>query len=85
MGRPVLASQLGGMIETVVPGETGWLIHPGDVDAWTAGLARAIEAGPGRLAAMGATAANRARQLYSVDAMCAATLEAYQRVLEARA
>jgi len=85
MGRPVLASQLGGMIETVLPGETGWLIPPGDVDAWTAGLARAIEAGPGRLAAMGATAANRARQLYSVDAMCAATLEAYQQVLEARA
>jgi hypothetical protein len=44
-----------------------------------------MDAGPGRLSAMGATAANRARQLYSVDAMCQATLAAYGRVLEARA
>lgn len=84
MGRPVLASNLGGMVETVLPGETGWLIKPGDAEAWTAGLRRAIEAGPARLAAMGLIAANRARRLYSVEAMCAATLKAYERVLEAR-
>ncbi len=84
MGRPVLASDLGGMTETVVPGESGRLIAPGDADAWTIGLRRAIEAGPARLAAMGQIAATRARRLYSVDAMCAATLQAYDRVLEAR-
>ena len=81
MGRPVVASQLGGMTETVVPGETGWLAAPGDVDAWTTALGRAMEAGPARLQAMGLVAANRARRLYSVDAMCAATLQAYERVL----
>ena len=37
-----------------------------------------------RLAAMGQAAANRARRLYSVDAMCEATLDAYARVLAAR-
>ncbi|MBC7165894.1 MAG: glycosyltransferase family 4 protein [Phenylobacterium sp.] len=84
MGRPVIASRLGGMTETVLPGETGWLVPPGDAEAWAAALKRALEAGPARLAAMGQIAANRARQLYSVDAMCAATLEAYERVLEAR-
>ena len=85
MGRPVLASDLGGMTETVVQGETGWRVKAGDPDAWAAAISRALDAGPGRLAAMGQTAANRARQLYSVDAMCAATLEAYEKVLEARA
>lgn len=84
MGRPVVASQLGGMTETVISGETGWLAAPGDVEAWTSTLRRAMEAGPARLQAMGRTAANRARRLYSVDAMCAATLQAYERVLEAR-
>lgn len=84
MGRPVVASQLGGMTETVIPGETGWLAAPGDVEAWTLALGRAMEAGPGRLHAMGQAAANRARRLYSVEAMCAATLQAYERVLEAR-
>jgi len=85
MGKPVLASDHGGATETVAPGETGWLVKSGDAAAWAAALARAMDAGPGRLSAMGATAANRARQLYSVDAMCQATLAAYGRVLEARA
>jgi glycosyltransferase involved in cell wall biosynthesis len=37
-GRPVIASRSGGLAETVVDGETGILIEPGDVDA----LAHAI-------------------------------------------
>ncbi|MEO8113211.1 MAG: glycosyltransferase family 4 protein [Phenylobacterium sp.] len=85
MGRPVIASNDGGAIETVVEGVTGWLVAPGDVEAWAAALRRAIDVGPGRRHEMGLTAANRARQLYSVDAMCAATLAAYERVLEAHA
>ena len=85
MGRPVLASDLGGMTETVVHGETGWRVAPGDPEAWAGAINRALEAGPGRLAAMGQAAANRARRLYSVDAMCEATLKAYEQVLEARA
>ena len=68
----------------MIPGETGWLAAPGDVEAWTLALGRAMEAGPVRLQAMGLVAANRARQLYSVDAMCAATLQAYEQVLGAR-
>ncbi|MDP3658978.1 glycosyltransferase family 4 protein [Phenylobacterium sp.] len=85
MGRPVLASDHGGTTETVVNGETGWLVAPGDVAAWASALGRALHAGRTRLSAMGQTAANRARRLYSVDAMCDATLAAYGRVLEARA
>jgi glycosyltransferase involved in cell wall biosynthesis len=85
MGRPVLASDHGGTAETVVHGETGWLVKAGDAEAWANAMGRAIDAGRARLAAMGQAAANRARQLYSVDAMCAATLAAYARVLDARA
>ena len=36
------------------------------------------------LAQMGEAARTRARRLYSVDAMCEATLAVYNRVLEAR-
>lgn len=84
LGRPVLASNHGGTTETVVHGETGWLVAPGDVEAWSAALKTAIATGPRKLAAMGKVAAERSRRLYSVDAMCAATLAAYERVLEAR-
>ena len=85
MGRPVIAAEHGAAVETVVNNETGWFAAPNDPAAWTAFMARAIEAGPGKLAAMGQAGANRATRLYSVDAMCAATLGAYERVLEARA
>jgi glycosyltransferase involved in cell wall biosynthesis len=85
MGRPVIASNHGGATETVVEGVTGWLAPPGDADAWASAMAFAIDLGPGKRLAMGQAGANRVRQLYSVDAMCAATLAAYERVLEARA
>lgn len=84
MGKPVLASDHGGTTETVLSGETGWLVKVDDADAWAAAMGKAIEMGPARLAAMGQAAANRARRLYSVDAMCEATLDAYARVLAAR-
>jgi glycosyltransferase involved in cell wall biosynthesis len=34
-GRPVIAASAGGVLETVVPGLTGVLVPPGDVDALT--------------------------------------------------
>ena len=85
MGRPVIASADGGMTETVVDGVTGWLVPPGDVEAWAAAMANAIDLGPGKRLEMGQAGMSRARQLYRVEAMCAATLEVYERVLEAHA
>lgn len=85
MERPVIVSDHGGAVETVVEGETGWKVAPGDVDAWARAMTTAIDIGGARRRAMGETAACRARRLYSVDAMCDATLEVYARVLEAKA
>jgi glycosyltransferase involved in cell wall biosynthesis len=85
MGRPVIASNHGGTVETVVDGVSGWLVAPGEPDLWAAAIARAIDIGRGRRMEMGHAGMNRTRQLYRVDAMCDATLAAYARVLEARA
>jgi glycosyltransferase involved in cell wall biosynthesis len=84
MGRPVIASDHGGTVETVADGVSGWLVAPGDASAWANAMLRAIDAGPGQRGSMGQTGMNRTRQLYRVDAMCAATLAAYEQVLEAR-
>lgn len=81
MGRPVLAAAHGAPCETVVDGQTGWLVAPGDAEAWAAAMVTAIDAGPARRAAMGAAAAARARALYSVDAMVEATFAVYRRAL----
>ena len=81
MGRPVLAADHGAARETVADGETGWLVAPGDEAAWTAALATAIATPPATRARMGAAASARARRLYSVDAMCEATLNVYARLV----
>lgn len=85
MGRPVIASNEGGMTETVVDGVSGWLVPPGDSEAWAEAMARAIDLGHGKRMEMGQAGMNRVRQLYTNQGMCAATLAAYERVLEARA
>ncbi|WP_309090589.1 glycosyltransferase family 4 protein [Phenylobacterium sp.] len=85
MCRPVIASNHGGVTETVVDGLTGWLVPPGEPEAWAAAIARAVDIGPGKRMEMGHAGQKRARQLYSAEAMCAATLAAYERVLEGRA
>ncbi len=84
MGRPVLAADHGATRETVLPGETGWLVTPGDPEAWADALAGALAAGPQGRAQMGRAAAARARALYSLDAMCEATLQVYADVLGRR-
>jgi glycosyltransferase involved in cell wall biosynthesis len=84
MGRPVIAADHGAVTETVLDGVTGWLAPPEDAEAWAKAIGRAIDLGPGKRAEMGHAGQKRARELYSAAAMCAATLAAYERVLEAR-
>jgi glycosyltransferase involved in cell wall biosynthesis len=81
MGRPAMASDHGATRETVIPFETGWLVKPGDAEAWANALLEACEAGAARRQAMGQAARTRARRLYSVDAMCEATLKVYAQIL----
>lgn len=85
MGRPVLVADHGGARETVVEGETGWRLPPGNADAWARGLIEAMDTDPFRRRAMGEAGLNRAKKLYSVEAMCEATLGVYARILEGRA
>ena len=85
MGRPILAADHGAARETVVDGETGWLVAPGDASAWADALEEALAAGPHAWARMGEEGRVRARDLFSVAAMTRATLEAYERLLASSA
>lgn len=42
MGRPVVATALGGALETVEDGKTGWLVPVGDSDAMAKAIKRAL-------------------------------------------
>lgn len=43
-GKPVVATRAGGLPDKVVPGETGWLVDPGDADALANAIQAALEA-----------------------------------------
>ncbi|MFN3936369.1 MAG: glycosyltransferase [Gemmobacter sp.] len=53
-GRPVIATAIAGIPELVRPGETGWLVPPGDTDALARAMIELHDAEPDRLARMGA-------------------------------
>ena len=81
MGRPVLASDHGAFRETVIEGETGLLLAPADITAWQAGLAKLLSLSPKDRAKMSAAGRERAVRLFGVEAMTAATLAVYGRLV----
>ena len=81
MGRPTIATDHGGARETVVPGENGWLVPPGDAAAMAEALREALALDPAERAALALRATERVRATYSKDAMCDRTLAIYDELL----
>ena len=75
--RPVVASNLDGIRELVVDGETGWLVPPGDVSALAVAILRGLE-DPAMAARMGRAACERMRTHFSLEAMAAAYEKVYR-------
>jgi glycosyltransferase involved in cell wall biosynthesis len=85
MGVPVIASAHGGSIETIQPGQTGWLLpvnKNGEIapQALSDCIGRALRNRP-KLSSMGQAAAAHVRKLYTESAMCQHELAAYRRSL----
>jgi glycosyltransferase involved in cell wall biosynthesis len=84
MRRLVLASPLGGPGETVVSGETGWLVPAGDSEAWSGAIAAALTTSLETRERMGRAARDHIVQGFSLSAMTAATFRVYRGLLEAK-
>ncbi|RFB79141.1 glycosyltransferase family 4 protein [Methylovirgula sp. 4M-Z18] len=89
MGVPVVVSDLGAMPETVlappeVPDEqrTGWRVPPGDATALAEAIQRALGLGASMREAMAYRARIHVESLFSLEQMCASTLEVYARLLQ---
>jgi glycosyltransferase involved in cell wall biosynthesis len=65
-GLPVIASAVGELKHSILPGKTGWLVPPGDAGALADALAEAVAA-PEKLAAMGAAARVRLFERFGPD------------------
>jgi len=81
MQRPPLAAAHGATVETVIQGETGWLVTPGDADAWAAAMRTAMDLTPEARFAMGMAGRARVKSLFSLETMCVRTLDVYRKLL----
>lgn len=79
VGKPVIATPLGGSKELVTP-ETGLLVPPEDASAIAAAIA-ALASHPEQLVAMGKAARHRAEQLFSSERNTALTEAVYTGLL----
>jgi glycosyltransferase involved in cell wall biosynthesis len=80
-GRPVVGTAVGGLLDTVVPGETGELLPPRRPDQLAETL-RALLDDPDRRTAYGRAARKRAVRLYDWDRVVQQTEDVYQAVAE---
>jgi glycosyltransferase involved in cell wall biosynthesis len=84
MGVPVVASNLGGLAETIVDGDSGFLVPAGDTRRLAYAVDRVLALSPEQRKNMGACGATRVRARYSVEALQTATLAVYERLLKGR-
>jgi glycosyltransferase involved in cell wall biosynthesis len=75
-GVPVVATPVGGIRETVLEGETGWLVPLHDVDALADGISRCLDE-PERARNVAEEARRSVRERYSVERMVSETLALY--------
>lgn len=80
MGRPVVASAVGGIPEVVLHGETGLLVPPADPEALAAAILRLL-GDPGALRQMGEAGRERARKSFSREAFLQAHRDLYGELL----
>lgn len=81
MGRPVIASDHGGARETVIAGETGWLVPPGDADALAQALRTALTMTGEERDTVARRAITHVHDNFTKPQMCAATLDVYNELL----
>ena len=75
--RPLVATDMPGCRDIVIPGETGLLVPPGDPSALADALRRLAE-DPALRARLGTAARERAAALFGHESVVAATLAVYR-------
>ncbi|MDD3182728.1 MAG: glycosyltransferase family 4 protein [Alphaproteobacteria bacterium] len=80
MGVPVIASNLGATQDTVIEGETGWLLPPKDPVLWAQRIEQALSLSPSEHRRMAQIARAYVEDHFSDHAMVAQTLAVYDDV-----
>lgn len=81
MGRLVIATNHGGARETVVDGQTGWLVEPNDANQLAQRIQTALTMDDETRNWMNNNAMWHMRENFSSEKMCQKTIALYQEVL----
>jgi glycosyltransferase involved in cell wall biosynthesis len=81
LGRPVIATNHGGALETVIQGETGWLVPPGNILALTSAIERVLALDEDARKELAQKAVANVRAKFSKTVMCDKTLAVYDEIL----
>jgi len=81
MGRPIVGTSHGGALETIVPGETGWLVEPGDALALSRAIEEALALDERGRKALARESMAHVRAHFTREQMVARTLSVYQELL----
>lgn len=82
MGRPIVATDHGGAKETIIPGETGWLVPPGDADALAKAIEEALSMKGEERAYMGTHAMMHIAENFTRGKMVDETMDVYAELLQ---
>lgn len=82
-GTPVIGSNIGGIPELVIDGETGFLAGPGDVDGLANAMERAEKTSASMRASMGEYCRAYIRERCDQQSYCSAVLSVYSKCIEA--
>ncbi len=83
MGRPVIASSVGGLPEVVVEGETGLLVEPGDSHRLAQQIGSLLQK-PSELRRMGANGRQRAMRHFTLERAISQLQDLYEELLQTR-
>lgn len=84
MGRPVIVTNHGAVRETVVAGETAWVVPPNDADALAEALGEALALDADQRAVLGERAMAYVNSRFTRDRMCRDTLAVYGELMAER-
>lgn len=81
MGRPTIATDHGGSRETILPGNTGWLVTPGDAGALARAIREALDLSMEDRMHLATRAMSHVAAHFSKDQMVEKTLDVYAELL----
>ncbi len=81
LGRLVIGTNHGGSAETVIEGQTGWLVKPNDPNDLADTINRVLKLTNHQRERVAEAASDRVRRYYSKEIMCVKTLDVYNELI----